>query len=138
MIAKRGWTREKERKRRCRRINREDKWEDNAYLFYKMPKVLFEDPAYKKLSDGGKLLYCVLLNRMGLSKKNEWRDENGKVYIYYTNRKLRELFGWGHDKVTGRYKELERAGLIRRRKDKIGGPDSIYVLPLPEVSGNAS
>ena len=100
-----------------------------------MPKVLFEDPAYKKLSDGGKLLYCVLLNRMGLSKKNEWRDENGKVYIYYTNRKLRELFGWGHDKVTGRYKELERAGLIRRRKDKIGGPDSIYVLPLPEVSG---
>ena len=44
-----------------------------------MPKVLFEDPAYKKLSDGGKLLYCVLLNRMGLSKKNEWRDENGKV-----------------------------------------------------------
>lgn len=102
MIAKRGWTREKERKRRCRRINREDKWEDNAYLFYKMPKVLFEDPVYKKLSDGGKLLYCVLLNRMGLSQKNEWRDENGKVYIYYTNRKLRELFGWGHDKVTGR------------------------------------
>lgn len=135
MIAKRGWTREKERKRRCRRINREDKWEDNAYLFYKMPKALFEDPAYKKLSDGGKLLYCVLLNRMGLSQKNEWRDENGKVYIYYTNRKLRELFGWGHDKVTGRYKELERAGLIRRRKDKIGGPDSIYVLPLPKVSG---
>ena len=40
MIAKRGWTREKERKRRCRRINREDKWEDNAYLFYKMPKAI--------------------------------------------------------------------------------------------------
>ena len=86
-----------------------------------MPKVLFEDPAYKKISDGGKLLYCVLLNRMGLSKKNEWRDENGKVYIYYTNRKLRELFGWGHDKVTGRYKELNAPGSSAAARIKSAG-----------------
>ena len=81
-------------------------------------------------SDGAKLLYTVLLDRMGLSALNDWRDMVGDVYIYYSNKELCEALNWSHDKVTKKLKELEGMGLIRRRKQKMGQPDAIYVLPF--------
>ena len=103
------------------------------YQFMKLPKVLFVDQNYKKLSDGAKLLYAILLERMGLSVENDWEDEFEQVYIYYTNQSLRELLGWSHDKVTARLRELENAKLIWRKKNGMGKPDTIYVLPFSDT-----
>lgn len=81
-------------------------------------------------SDGAKLLYTILLDRMSLSALNDWRDMEGEVYIYYSNKELCEALNWSHDKVTKKLKELESMRLIRRRKQKMGQPDAIYVLPF--------
>lgn len=37
--------------------------------------------AYKKVSVEAKLLYGLMLDRMGLSAQNGWYDERGRVYI---------------------------------------------------------
>ncbi len=53
--------------------------EAEQYSFYRLPKVLFTDPRYKTLSDGAKILYGLMLDRMGLSVKNGWLDEQDRV-----------------------------------------------------------
>ena len=47
-----------------------------------------------------KLLYGLLLDRMSLSAKNGWYDEQGRVYIYYTLDEIQEDLNCGHDKAT--------------------------------------
>ena len=54
------------------------------YEFCKAPKALFRLPELKKLSGNAKLLYIAILDRLSLSIKNGWRDEEGKVYVYFS------------------------------------------------------
>ncbi|MFR5150304.1 MAG: replication initiator protein A [Ruminococcus sp.] len=58
--------------------------EAEQYTFYRVPKLLFTEPVFAKLSTDAKLLYGLLLDRMQLSIRNHWIDETGKVYIYFT------------------------------------------------------
>ena len=57
--------------------------EAESYTFYRVPKILFTAEAFDHLSTDTKLLYGILLDRMQLSIKNNWIDEDGKVFIYY-------------------------------------------------------
>ena len=50
------------------------------FSFYRIPKVLFTDPQFKPLSTDAKVLYGILLDRMSLSVKNHWLDEQSRVY----------------------------------------------------------
>lgn len=52
--------------------------------FYQIPKELFTSPYYYYLSNVSKLLYGLLLDRLSLSMKNNYVDENG-------NNKLRDI-----------------------------------------------
>ena len=54
------------------------------FSFYRIPKVLFTDSRFKDISAGAKILYGLLLDRMSLSAKNGWLDQEGRVYIVYT------------------------------------------------------
>ena len=58
--------------------------EAEQYSFYRIPKVLFTDSRFKGISVDAKVLYGLLLDRMGLSVKNGWLDEKRRVYIIYT------------------------------------------------------
>ena len=51
------------------------------FAFYKVPKALFEEK-YKSVSTDAKMLYGLLLDRMHLSVKNGWIDNQGRVYQY--------------------------------------------------------
>lgn len=57
------------------------KW---SIRFYKIPKLLFTEEYFKKISVEAKVLYGLMLDRMSLSVKNEWLDTEGRAYIYYT------------------------------------------------------
>lgn len=105
-------------------------WEVYKFPFCKFPKAFLAHPRYRKLSVGAMTLYTVLLDRMSLSASNDWRDKNGDVFIYYSNKELCEIFNWSHDTATKRLKELEEVGLVRRRKQRLGHPDAIYVQPF--------
>ncbi|MEF2754000.1 MAG: replication initiator protein A, partial [Agathobaculum butyriciproducens] len=54
------------------------------YAFFRIPKLLITEPYFRRLSTDAKLLYGLMLDRMSLSMKNGWMDDDGHVYIYFT------------------------------------------------------
>ena len=114
--------------------------EAEQYSFYRIPKTLFTDRRFKGVSMEAKVLYGLMLDRMGLSVRNGWLDKDGKVYIYFTLEDAVEMLDSGKDKVIRLFKELDKPngiGLIERRKQGQGKPTRIYVMnftlpPEPE------
>ena len=49
------------------------------FTFYRIPKLLFTDEIYQTVSTDAKMLYGLLLDRLSLSEKNDWKDEHGRV-----------------------------------------------------------
>ena len=63
--------------------------QSEQFAFYRIPKVLFTDDRFSVLSAEAKTLYGILLDRVTLSAKNGWIDQQGRVYIIYT---IEEIF----------------------------------------------
>ena len=101
--------------------------EAEQFSFYRIPKVLFTDSHYKTVSVEAKVLYGLMLDRMGLSVRNGWFDEEQHVYIFYTLDDAISMMDLGHNKAVRLFKELEDVGLIERRKQGQGHPARIYV-----------
>ena len=109
--------------------------EADQYSFYRVPKTLLTDARYKSVSLEAKVLYGLLLDRMSLSVKNGWMDHDGRVYIYFTQEDAMQTMDCGHNKAVKLFGDLERSGLIERKKQGQGKPTRIYVknfiLPPP-------
>lgn len=88
------------------------------FSFYRIPRVLITGEKYRGLSTDAKLLYGLMLDRMGLSAKNGWYDDYDRVYIYYTVDEIMEDLGCGHNKAIRLLAELDTKGigLIERKK----------------------
>ncbi len=104
--------------------------EAEQYSFYRIPKVLFTDGRFKGLSVEAKVLYGLLLDRMALSVKNNWMDQDGRVYIIYTIADVMETLGCAEQKANKLLNELDMAkgvGLVERVRRGLGKPNVIYV-----------
>lgn len=102
--------------------------EAEQYTFYRIPKVLFTDPAFRRTSMEAKLLYGLMLDRMGLSIRNNWIDPlTRRVYIYFTLEDAMQAMGCGHTKAVALFAELDKVGLIERKKQGQGRPTQIYL-----------
>ena len=104
--------------------------EGEQYAFYRLPKALITDSYFKHLSTDAKLLYGLMLDRLSLSVKNNWIDEENKVYIYFTLEDICELLNCKTDKAVKLLAELDTnkgIGLIERVKQGQGKPTKIYV-----------
>ena len=104
--------------------------ESEQFSFYRIPRLLVMGEQFKDLSIDAKLLYGLLLDRMGISAKNGWYDKDRRVYIYYTLAEIMEDLNCGHDKALRMLAELDQAKgicLIERRKQGQGRPTMIYV-----------
>ena len=104
--------------------------EAEQYTFYRIPKVLFTAECFKALSCEAKVLYGLLLDRMSLSIKNRWFDEEDRVYIIFTVEEIAELMNCGTQKAVRLLKELDAdkgIGLIEKRRLGLGKPNVIYV-----------
>lgn len=55
--------------------------ESQQFNFYRVPKVLFTDAKYFLLSTDAKILYGLLLDRMSLSFKYKWVDNENHIYL---------------------------------------------------------
>lgn len=98
------------------------------FSFYRIPKLLFTDERFKTISAEAKILYGLLLDRMSLSAKNGWLDQEGKVYIIYTVDDIMEALGCASQKAMKLLSELEsKCGLIERKRQGLGKPNLIYV-----------
>ena len=101
--------------------------ESDMMSFYRVPKLLIKDPYFRTLDNEAKFLYGLLLDRMDLSAKNGWYDEQHRVFIIYSQKKLMEDMNRGRNKISDMLSELEQFGLIERIKGKKYMPDKIYV-----------
>ena len=98
--------------------------------FFRIPMALIKNKEFKDISTDAKLLYGLLLDRMSLSIRNNWRDEHGHVFIIYTIEATSQDLCCCQDKACKLMTELERAGLIERRRLGQGKPSRIYVKQL--------
>ena len=105
-------------------------YESEQFAFYRIPKVLFTDDYFKDLSSDAKVLYGLMLDRMSLSIKNNWIDDEDRVYIIFTLEQVMQYMNCGRDKGMKTLAELDTKkgiGLIERVKQGFGKPDVIYV-----------
>ena len=100
----------------------------DQFSFYRIPKALFTDEAFRSISTDAKLLYGILLDRMNLSAKNGWLDKDGRVYIIFTLDEVQESLGCSHGKAAKLLDELDgNTGLIERKRRGLGKPNLIFV-----------
>ena len=105
--------------------------ESEQFSYFRIPRLLVRSKEFKTLSTEAKLLYGLMLDRMGLSAKHGWYDELGRVYIYYTLDEIQTDLMCGHNKAVRLLAELDTGkdgfGLIERVKQGQGRPAKIYV-----------
>ncbi|PWM49591.1 MAG: hypothetical protein DBX41_06995, partial [Clostridiales bacterium] len=105
--------------------------ESEQFSYFRIPRLLVRSKKFKTLSTDAKLLYGLMLDRMGLSAKHGWYDDLGRVYIYYTLDEIQTDLMCGHNKAVRLLAELDTGktgfGLIERVKQGQGRPAKIYV-----------
>ena len=99
-----------------------------SHKYYQIPQELFINPLYKdNLNSDSKLLYGFLLDRMSLSAKNNWCDEDGNIYLIFTRKEVQEKLGLCYRTVTKAFKQLTNAKLIYEKSQGANKPNLIYV-----------
>lgn len=104
--------------------------EAEQFSFYRVPRLLIKDERFRGLSSDAKLLYGLMLDRLSLSMKNGWFDDENRAYIIYTVDAIMEDLGCGKDKAIKVLAELDTnkgIGLVERIRRGLGKPDIIYV-----------
>lgn len=104
--------------------------EAEQFSFFRIPKLLFTDSTFSKLSSDAKVLYGILLDRMNLSMKNGWLDEENKVYIIFTIEEIAEIMCCATQKATKILQELDDKkgiGLVEKKRLGLGKPNILYV-----------
>ena len=97
------------------------------FSFYRIPKALFQEQRFQNLSTDAKTLYGILLDRMSLSVKNEWLDKQGRVFIIFTIEDVKRVLCCADNKAMKLFRELEKFGLIERKRRGLGKPNLVYV-----------
>lgn len=104
--------------------------ETEQYTFYRIPKALFTESHFQALSCEAKVLYGMMLDRLGLSIRNQWFDSQGRAYIIFTVEDVMGVMGCQSQKAVRLMKELDTAdgiGLIEKKRIGLGRPNRIYV-----------
>ena len=104
--------------------------ESELFTFYRVPKVLFTEEPFRNMNCEAKLLYGLLLDKMGLSRKSGWFDKQGRAFVYYGINHIMEDLGCAHSKAEKLLSELEQAGLLRRKRQGLGKPSALYPLKV--------
>lgn len=110
--------------------------EAEQFSFYRVPRLLIKDERFKRLSSDAKLLYGLMLDRMSLSMKNGWLDDENRAYIIYTVDAIMEDLGCSKPTCTKIMRELDSdngIGLIEKKRRGLGKPDIIYVKNFASV-----
>ena len=97
------------------------------FNFFRLPKKLIRDKQFEQMSSDAKILYGVLLDRMTLSIKNKWLDEENRIYIIYTIEEIAEEFSCSKRKAIMLLNDLERNGLLEKKRQGLGKPNLLYV-----------
>ena len=108
-----------------------DRVHSSQYDFIRIPKAMMDnDGFFGALSIQAKLLYGLLLDRMAVSMKNHWMDEQNRAYIIYPIKEIAEDLSISQRKTSDYLSELEQFGLIEKKQRGQGKPSILYVRIL--------
>ena len=110
-----------------------DEVKNNA--FYQFPQWLLKDKPYKDLGDKAKLMYMLLFDRRTLSIKNKWYDDDGKIYMYFTNEQFMRELNCSEPAVIKAKKELTQVWLLKEVRQGINKPNRLYINGTKETLG---
>lgn len=98
--------------------------------FYQLPKVFFTN-----LSNDAKVTWPILRDRLDLSIRNNWIDENGDIFFIYTNEKIKSILNISNpNKLSKIKKELSQADLFSQIRVGLNKTNKLYIK-RPEVTG---
>ncbi|WP_342758290.1 replication initiator protein A [Kineothrix sedimenti] len=104
------------------------------FSFIRIPKALMTEESFDSLSLQSKLLYGMLIDRMGASCKNQWIDEENRVYIVYPIQEIQKDMKVSKHKAIDCLSELENIGLVEKRLRGNGRPTHLYVKNFVSAS----
>ena len=99
----------------------------DQFSFIRIPRVMLTEEAFSEVSLHAKVLYSVLLDRMSLSRKNGWLDDENRVFIIYQIGEIQEDLGFTRRKAMELLAELEKFGLLEKKRRGHGLPNILYV-----------
>ena len=111
--------------------------DSKKYKFYRLPQFLFTDVKFHSLSSDAKILYSLLLDKTGWSLKSGFVDDNGKVYVHFSQKLVCDKLNVGAQKAGKLMRELDTIGLIERKRVGQGNPDKIFVKTYFEDTDTA-
>lgn len=103
--------------------------------FITIPRALIKDDKFKSLDGNAKLLYGLMLSRTALSAihLDKFSDENGNIFIIYTVNQVMEDLCVSNKTACKLISDLEKIGLITRKKQGRGNPSLTYVMDFNSV-----
>jgi hypothetical protein len=104
------------------------------YHFIRIPKVLITEELFSSLSVWAKLLYGLLIDRMGTSQKNQWIDEENRVYIVYPIKEIQSDMNISKHKAIDTLAELVDMGLVEKKVRGNGLPPQLYIKNFMSAS----
>ena len=106
--------------------------------FLRLPLALLANPKYKQMSLEAKFIYSLLLNRMTLSQRNDWINDDNEVYLIYTREEAATTLNISYKKSIAAFKELIQNGLLYEQRQGLGAPNLLYVLKVELTDEDAA
>ncbi len=101
------------------------------FEYIKTPKKLL----HAKISPFARILCIAMHERLSLSVRNKWNDDDGNVYIIYTVNEAMELLGCSKPKAISVFAELD-GRFIKRKRQGLCKPDIIYVNKISDKTAS--
>ena len=79
------------------------------------------------MSFQAKILYGLLLDRMGMAQKNIWIDEENKAYVVYQIAEIMTDMNISKQKAVKSLAELVDMGLVEKKQRGLGMPSLLYI-----------
>ena len=99
----------------------------DQFSFIRIPRTLLIEKEFESLPLEAKVLYGLLLDHLGIAYKNQWLDEQNRVYLIYQIKEIQEDMHVSKKKAIQYLSELEKFGLIEKKTRGLGLPNFIYV-----------
>ena len=86
---------------------------ETSERYFKLPKLLFESPRYEDMRLDSKVSYSILKDRLSLSLRNNWVDEEGRIYLVYSKTSLMKMLKVSKSTLLRIKKQLAEYDLIK-------------------------
>ena len=96
-------------------------------IFFQLPKSIHYNEKYLKMSVEAKYLYMLMYDRNKISITNNWVDDNGDIYIYFSIENICKELNIKDQKAQKLKKELMNHELIKEVRQGLNKPNKIYV-----------